>query len=62
MVLLRFLGLLFVLVCLLAGSGALVALLVLAVRFWPLFVAIGLALLLLQRFICWMGIRFTRHT
>ncbi|HFQ7112496.1 TPA: hypothetical protein ACHTOO_001378 [Pseudomonas aeruginosa] len=62
MTLLRFLGLIFVLVSLLAGSAAPGALLVLTLRFWPLLVAIGLALLLLQCFICWSGVRLTRHT
>lgn len=62
MTLLRFLGLIFPLVSLLAGSAALVALLVLTLRFWPLLMAIGLALLLLQCFICSSGVRLTRHT
>ncbi|RCM97838.1 hypothetical protein PA17_01700 [Pseudomonas aeruginosa] len=45
-VLLRFLGLLFVLVCLFVGTVAVVALAVLGLRFWPLLVTIVLALLL----------------
>ncbi|MGU1385336.1 hypothetical protein ACSEQ0_24360 [Pseudomonas aeruginosa] len=56
MILLRFLGLLFVLVCLFAGTAAVVALAVLALRFWPLLVVIVLALLLFQRFMRWTGV------
>lgn len=47
--LLRFLGLLFVLVSLFAGTAAVVALLLLALRFWPLLLVIVLALVLFQQ-------------
>ncbi|WP_152224108.1 hypothetical protein [Pseudomonas sp. SCB32] len=47
--LLRFLGLLFVLVSIFAGTAAVVALLLLALRFWPLLLVIVLALLLFQQ-------------
>lgn len=57
MILLRFLGLLFVLVCLFAGSAAVVALAVLVLRVWPLLVVIVLALLLFQRFIRAAGVQ-----
>lgn len=57
MILLRFLGLLFVLVCLFAGSAAVVALAVLVLRFWPLLVVIVLALLLFQRFMRAVGVQ-----
>ncbi|MBD9574811.1 hypothetical protein IB260_05760 [Pseudomonas sp. PDM23] len=57
MILLRFLGLLFVLVCLFSGSVAVVALTVLMLRFWPLLVATVLALLLFQRFLCVAGVQ-----
>ncbi|HGJ9031515.1 TPA: hypothetical protein ACJX75_000063 [Pseudomonas aeruginosa] len=62
MVLLRFLGLLFVLVSLFAGSAALVVLLLSALRCWPLLVAFGLTLVLLQRFMRRTGVRITRNT
>ncbi|HEC1605871.1 hypothetical protein [Pseudomonas aeruginosa] len=46
--LLRFLGLLFVLVSIFAGTAAMVAVLILAVRFWPLLLVIVLALVIFQ--------------
>jgi len=55
--LLRFLGLLFALISLFAGTAAVVSLLVLALRFWPLLLVIVLALLLFQRFMRWTGVR-----
>jgi len=42
--LLRFLGLLFTLVSILAGSAAVIALTILAIRFWPFLLTIILAL------------------
>lgn len=57
MILLRFLSLLFVLVCLFAGSAAVVVLGVLVLRFWPLLVVIVLALLLFQRFMRATGVQ-----
>lgn len=59
--LLRFLGLLFALISIFAGTAATISLLVLALRFWPLLLVIGLTLLLLQRFVRWTGVRITRH-
>ncbi|WPD44491.1 hypothetical protein SD209_32190 [Pseudomonas aeruginosa] len=55
--LLRFLGLLFALISLFAGTAAVVSLLVLALRFWPLLVTIVLTLLLFHRFMRWTGVR-----
>ncbi|NMZ76649.1 hypothetical protein HBO32_26375 [Pseudomonas nitroreducens] len=46
--LMRFLGLLFVLISIFAGSAAVVALVILAVRFWPLMLVIVLTLVLFQ--------------
>lgn len=46
--LMRFFGLLFVLVSIFAGSAAVVALVILAVRFWPLMLVIVLTLVLFQ--------------
>lgn len=53
--LLRFLGLLFALISLFAGTAAVVTVAILALRFWPLLLVIVLALLLLQRFMHWTG-------
>lgn len=55
--LLRFLGLLFALISLFAGTAAVVSLLVLALRFWPLLLVIVLALLLFQCLMRWTGLR-----
>jgi hypothetical protein len=55
--LLRFLGLLFALISLFAGTAAVVTVVILALRFWPLLLVIVLALLLLQRFMRWTGVR-----
>ncbi len=60
--LVRFIGLLFVFVGVLASCAVAVALLVLMLRFWPLLVSIGLALLLFQRVTCRIGVRITRRT
>ncbi|MBB1606109.1 MULTISPECIES: hypothetical protein [unclassified Pseudomonas] len=60
--LVRFIGLLFVFIGVLASCAVAVALLVLMLRFWPLLVSIGLALLLFQRFICWSGVRLKQDT
>ncbi|HBP6280106.1 TPA: hypothetical protein SMS45_000365 [Pseudomonas aeruginosa] len=57
MILLRFLGLLFVLVCLFSGSAAVVVLAILALRFWPLLLVIVLALLLFQHFMRAVGVQ-----
>ncbi|HFH3443540.1 hypothetical protein [Pseudomonas aeruginosa] len=57
MTLLKFLGLLFVLVCLFAGTAAVVALAVLALRFWPLLLVIVLVLLLFQCFLRRTGVQ-----
>ncbi|MFV3335180.1 hypothetical protein ACNFIA_30030 [Pseudomonas sp. NY15437] len=46
--LLRFLALLFVLVSIFAGTAAVVAVLILAVRFWPLMLIIVLTLAVFQ--------------
>ncbi|HBP5169528.1 hypothetical protein [Pseudomonas aeruginosa] len=46
--LMRFLGLLFVLISIFAGSAAVVALVIIAVRFWPLMLVIVLTLVLFQ--------------
>ncbi|WAB92959.1 hypothetical protein OSS47_02925 [Pseudomonas citronellolis] len=60
--LVRFIGLLFVFIGVLASCAVAVALLVLMLRFWPLLVSIGLALLLFQHFTCKIGVRITRRT
>lgn len=60
--LVRFIGLLFVFIGVLASCAVAVALLVLMLRFWPLLVSIGLALLLFQRVTCRIGVRITRRT
>ncbi|RQB76054.1 hypothetical protein [Pseudomonas aeruginosa] len=57
MILLKFLSLLFVLVCLFSGSAAVVVLAVLALRFWPLLLVIVLALLLFQRLMRAVGVQ-----
>lgn len=57
MILLRFLGLLFVLVCLFSGSAAVVVLAILVLRFWPLLLVIVLALLLFQRLMRAVGVQ-----
>ncbi|MFV3372481.1 hypothetical protein ACNFH5_30295 [Pseudomonas sp. NY15435] len=46
--LLRFLGLLFVLISTFAGTAVVVALLILAVRYWPLMLVIVLTLAVFQ--------------
>ncbi|MCL6688684.1 hypothetical protein M8R19_23605 [Pseudomonas sp. R3.Fl] len=57
--LLRFLGLLFVFVSVLAGCAGGVALLVLMLRFWPLALAIVLALILFHRLLQRLGLRIS---
>ena len=57
--LVRFIGLLFVFIGVLASCAVAVALLVLMLRFWPVLITLGLTVLLLQRFIRWAGIRLT---
>ncbi|HEJ2785421.1 TPA: hypothetical protein SL223_003017 [Pseudomonas aeruginosa] len=59
MSLVRFIGLLFVFIGVLASCAVAVALLVLMLRFWPLLIIFGLALLILQRVIRWVGVRIT---
>ncbi|ARH17934.1 hypothetical protein ABMZ67_23610 [Pseudomonas aeruginosa] len=46
--LLKFLGLLFMLVSIFAGSAAVVALMILAVRYWPLMLVIVMTLAVFQ--------------
>ncbi|MEN1710960.1 hypothetical protein [Pseudomonas aeruginosa] len=46
--LVRFLGLLFALVSIVAGTAAMVAVVLLAVRFWPLLLVIVLAFVIFQ--------------
>ncbi|MDH0288672.1 hypothetical protein N7414_06070 [Pseudomonas sp. GD04087] len=60
--LVRFIGLLFVFVGVLASCAVAVALLVLMLRFWPLLIIFGLALLVLQRVIRSIDARLSRHT
>ncbi|GLU37634.1 MULTISPECIES: hypothetical protein [Pseudomonas] len=57
--LLRFLGLLFVFVGVLASCAVMVALLVLMLRFWPLALAIVLALVLFHRLLQRLGLRIS---
>ncbi|HFK1874678.1 TPA: hypothetical protein ACGW3T_002515 [Pseudomonas aeruginosa] len=54
--LVRFIGLLFVFIGVLASYAVAVALLVLMLRFWPVLITLGLTVLLLQRFIRRTGI------
>ncbi|ALY44379.1 TPA: hypothetical protein ACNRRD_006077 [Pseudomonas aeruginosa] len=54
--LVRFIGLLFVFIGVLASCAVAVALLVLMLRFWPVLITLGLTVLLLQRFIRRTGI------
>lgn len=54
--LVRFIGLLFVFIAVLASCAVAVALLVLMLRFWPVLITLGLTVLLLQRFIRRTGI------
>ncbi|ALZ19811.1 hypothetical protein N0002_07065 [Pseudomonas aeruginosa] len=60
--LVRFIGLLFVFIGVLASCAVAVALLVLMLRFWPVLITVGLALLLFQRFIRSINARLTQHT
>ncbi|EPW8903520.1 MULTISPECIES: hypothetical protein [Pseudomonas] len=60
--LVRFIGLLFVFIGVLASCAVAVALLVLMLRFWPLLIIFGLALLVLQRVIRSIDARLSRHT
>ncbi|MBY1012097.1 hypothetical protein ILR34_17030 [Pseudomonas aeruginosa] len=60
--LVRFIGLLFVFIGVLASCAVAVALLVLMLRFWPLLIIFGLALLVLQRVIRSIDARFNRRT
>lgn len=57
--LVRFLGLLFVFVGVLASCAVMVALLVLMLRFWPLALAIVLALVLFHRLLRRLGIHIS---
>jgi len=57
--LLRFLGLLFVFVSVSGGCAGVVALLVLMLRFWPLALAIVLALILFHRLLQRLGLRIS---
>ncbi|WP_281687342.1 hypothetical protein [Pseudomonas citronellolis] len=57
--LVRFLGLLFVFVGVLASCAVMVALLVLMLRFWPLALAIVLALILFHRLLQRLGLRIS---
>lgn len=57
--LVRFLGLLFVFVGVLASCAVMVALLVLMLRFWPLALAIVLALALFHRLLRRLGIHIS---
>jgi len=57
--LVRFLGLLFVFVGVLASCAVMVALLVLMLRFWPLALAIVLALVLFHRLLQRLGLRIS---
>ncbi|MDF3840533.1 hypothetical protein P3W55_02305 [Pseudomonas citronellolis] len=59
MSLVRFLGLLFVFVGVLASCAVMVALLVLMLRFWPLALAIVLALVLFHRLLQRLGLRIS---
>lgn len=49
----RFMGFLFALISIFAGTSMVVALLVLAIRFWPLSLTVVITLLLFARFIRW---------
>ncbi|HBP5584196.1 TPA: hypothetical protein ACUT9R_004887 [Pseudomonas aeruginosa] len=57
--LVRFIGLLFVFIGVLTSCAVAVALLVLMLRFWPLLLAVVLALVLLQQLIQRVGIRIS---
>lgn len=55
--LIRFLGLLFVFICILAGSAIVSGLLVLAIRFWPILLILALALAMFNWLIRRIGIK-----
>ncbi|HCE0207781.1 TPA: hypothetical protein NEN97_004575 [Pseudomonas aeruginosa] len=60
--LMRFIGLLFVFIGVLASCVVTISLLVLMLRFWPLLLAVVLALAMLQKLIHWAGIRISAST
>lgn len=60
MTLVRFIGLLFVLIGVLTNCAATVVLLLLMLRFWPLALAIGLALILFNRLLQQIGVCILR--
>lgn len=62
MTLLRFIGLLFVFVGVLASCAFTVALLVLMLRFWPALLIVILAITLFGGFLNHVGIRITART
>lgn len=55
--LIRFLGLLFVFICMLAGCTIVIALLVLAIRFWPVLLILILTLALFNWLFSRVGIQ-----
>ncbi|HBO6119194.1 TPA: hypothetical protein L4583_006182 [Pseudomonas aeruginosa] len=57
--LVRFIGLLFVFIGVLAGCAVAIALLVLMLRFWPLALAIVLALILFHRLLQRVGLHIS---
>ncbi|MFJ9994122.1 hypothetical protein ACIQSO_25680 [Pseudomonas putida] len=59
MCLLRFLFLVFVLIGILASCGVAVALLVLALRFWPVLLVFAMAISLFGWLLKWMVLRIT---
>ncbi|MEE6442669.1 MULTISPECIES: hypothetical protein [Pseudomonas] len=55
--LIRFLGLLFVFICMLVGCTIVIALLVLAIRFWPVLLTLVLTLVLFNWLLVRIGIQ-----